>query len=176
MMKKYFIILALLSLVLQVQAFNLSVTNYSDSYIKWEWDSNNSISNVTGISLDGIQISNVDPKSMSYIANGLGSNEIHALTVYITEDNTTTSKTTTMTTAYGDNTWGYLLLVLLLFLLGKFLHWSMYFFGSGVSLYGLVTWIRDNPIQNMDIWHLPLLIFGFLFVLGFVLWALRKRK
>ena len=164
----FFIIFLLLGLILPASAFNITAVNTSTNFIKWEWPS----ANVTGLNIDGKLITNFDPNSSSYILTDIGANELHQITVYTDVGNGTASTYT----SYGDNTWGWVLLTIIFFLLGRYLHYAFFFVGSGVSLYGLASWMQEFEIQATDIWHLPYLIFLFLFVFGFFLWAFRKRR
>gem|GEM_PF-4021693 len=165
----FFIILLLIALILPATAFNITAANVSTNFIKWEW---NTTGNLTGLNIDGKLITNFDKNSTSYILTDIGANELHQITVYSDTGNGTASTYT----LYGDNTWGWVLLVIIFFLLGRYLHYAFFFVGSGISLYGLASWMQEFAIQATDIWHLPYLVFLFLFVFGFFLWAFRKRR
>lgn len=167
-----FIILLLIALALPATAFNITATNISTNFIKWGWDNASVSGNVTGLNIDGKLITNFDPNSSSYILTNIGADELHQITVYTDVGNGSASTYT----SFGDNTWGWVLLTIVFFLLGRYLHYAFFFVGSGVSLYGLASWMQEFEIQATDIWHLPYLIFLFLFVFGFFLWAFRKRR
>lgn len=170
--KIFFIILLLIALVLPATAFNITTANVSTNFIKWEWPASNISGNVTGLNIDGKLITNFDPNSSAYILTNIGANELHQITVYTDIGNGTASTYT----SYGDNTWGWVILTIIFFLLGRYLHYAFFFVGSGISLYGLVSWMQEYDISILDIWNLPYLIFLFLFIFGFFLWAFRKRR
>lgn len=167
------ILLALaMAILLPAQAFNISAENVSETYIKWNWTA----TNITGINIDGKLVSSFDPNGTFIILDNLGSNELHKIVVYgDNESGLPDTGTASTYTLFEDNTWGWVLLVLIFFAIGFKLHWVFHFFGSAIALYGLVSWMQEFQIQVYDVWHLPFLIFLALFILGFFFWAFRKK-
>lgn len=141
--------------------------------------------------LDGIDMTAYYPNSSIIVQSGLGSSEKHTLSVisgsteYTTICETTASEESRQQGSViafltNLNEWIYLIVILPLLLYGLKIKASIYstiilFIASGVSLYALATWLIDNPQTVTDIWHLQFFVYGFLFLLGFIIWVAKKR-
>lgn len=161
-----------------VSAWNISIDNTGSSSIVWNTSDKPGL--ITFVSYDGINLSNYDPNATQFVQSDLSSNTFHNIKVIADGQTATFSTVTNMSAAEKVNTlineWFLVGVVLALFILGFVIHWLLFWIGSFVSLYGLADYLLKHPNLIVSIWSLPFLIFGALFVLGFVLWAFRKKK
>jgi hypothetical protein len=139
----------------------------------------NKVLPLTFVSLDGITLTGYDPNATIIIQSGLQGGESH--TISAIANNTTATATATTRTSAGDtlinlvSDWFPVFIILMLFVFGVWLHWLIFFIGSGVSLYFLYDWIQRYPIQTVGIGNLHFLVYAALFILGLILWLFKRK-
>ena len=181
----FLILMAVFLLANPVSAWNITVNQTGESYIAW--DVSQRVGPITSLAYDGQTISDYDPYANILIQSGLGSNETHFISAI--SDNVTASLLATTNTSLKNeyyavsaqlwnffNTWIYLGLIIVLFVIGAVLHWAFYFIGSFISLYALAKYLQETPVQVTDIWHLQYFIYLALFILGLLLWMMGIKK
>lgn len=168
-----------------VSAWTITTDTVSQTSITWNVSEKTDI--ITELSYDGISVSDYNVNAQTLVQSNLKPGEFHFITVNA-NGTTSTASATTNASAQEDyysqsadtwaflNQWFYVGLIIVLFILGFSLHWSMFFIGSFISLFALAKYLLDQPVVTIDIWALPFLIYGALFVIGFILWAVRKRN
>jgi hypothetical protein len=134
---------------------------------------------LTFVSLDGITLTGYNPNATIIVQSGLQGGESH--TISAIANNTTATATATTLISAGDrlvnlvSDWFPVFIILGLFAFGVWLHWLIFFIGSGVSLYFLYDWIQRYPIQTVGIGNLHFLVYAALFILGLILWLFRRK-
>jgi PKD repeat protein len=143
------------------------------------WNLSNKALPLTFVSLDGIALTGFDPNATIIIQSGLTGGETHSISAIA--NNTTATATATTRTSAGDtlinlvSDWFPVFIILGLFAFGVWLHWLIFFIGSGVSLYFLYDWIQRYPIQTVGIGNLHFLVYAALFILGLILWLFKRK-
>lgn len=175
-------LLAFIALAITPASATITITpvNVTSSSIMWSW----SPVTVQNLSIDGVFVCNINPASTNFILSGLGPNEPHTINIITAGDsgsNTTTTAGDTNTNQSTGlltflNTWGYLILIIVMFIAGSKVHWIFYWFGSIVSLYALALFIQQYPSITTDIWHVEFYIYLCTFLMGIVFWVLRIWK
>jgi len=173
------VILAILAVAPAAATINISVKERSQSHITWEWDPGLTITNA---SIDGYWIRLFDPLSTEFTLSDLPSNETHTFNLYTaTDTGTNTTKTLRDTSSYGTfmdvvNDWIYLIIIILLIWAGRALSKWFYWIASFVSLYALATFISKSESIITDVWHLPFLIYGALFIIPLLMFFFTPRR
>lgn len=171
-------LLAILTLSGIVAGWNITVDYTTPSSIVWNLSEKPGT--ITFVSYDGINITKYDPDAVELVQSDLSSNTYHSLKVIADGETAIKSQVTNESAADKVNTdidtWFLVGAVLVLFFCGFAIHWFLFWIGSFVSLYGMATFILEHSPIQANIWNLQFLIYGALFVMGFVLWAFRKRK
>jgi hypothetical protein len=156
--------------------FNVTPVNVSTNYIKWEWLSQ---PNMTGIAIDGRQVTNYDPYANTYILSNLNPEEIHQITVY-TSGGIGTNQTTTSPEASGDvplGIWIYGIPAILVLAVARWariavLNVLCVIFG----LFGLYNLLVVKPVMDSGMWTLSLIVYFLLIFIGMIAWAYQTGK
>lgn len=180
MIKKILCLLILISvLTIPVSAaIPITVSSVSQDYITWSWPAGTVITSET---IDGFLVCNYDPSATTLTLSDLNPNEQHTIKITSATDiGTSTATTLPDTTVYAGltgtvNTWIYLLFIVLFIFLGysmrrkPLMRVVFNVLASIISIYALSVWLQENSVQATDIWHIQFFIYGFFFVMGFVL-------
>lgn len=175
--KILFLALVLVAAMLPVSATIPVTPEIGSSYIGWSWPDGIATINA---SIDGIYISGFDPSGRVFVLSGIQPNETHNFCIYSESDSgcsiaTTAQDNSVFAQVTGDVTlWFYVLMILVVFLIGKVLHWVFFLLGSGLALYALATYLIDNPVITTDIFHIQFYIYCAFFLLGIYLWGNKK--
>jgi hypothetical protein len=177
------VLLLLLAFAMPVSA-DITVTTASagSNYIDWTWTGTGAIDPISIIVDGNYAITNETYPANEYILSGLEPDSTHFIQV-ISGSSSGYNKTSTLpdSSVYGQltanvNTWFYVLLVAVLFIIGRYLHWIFYWFGSCVALYAEALELIQYPDIVTDIWHIQFYIYLALFLLGIGLWFLQIGK
>lgn len=150
---------------------NVTATNISSNYIKWEW---NSVTPLTGINVDGKLVSNFDPSADSYILSNLRAEEIHRIVVYTSGDSGS-NQTETAPEPTGDlplGIWIYTFPAMVFIIVARYARVA--FFNSLTvifALFGIYQLIRVKDIMDGGLWTLSLAVYFVFIVVGLVNWA-----
>lgn len=146
----------------------------------------------TAVYFDGDKITNYYDNSNQIVQSNLLPGENHLLsvtfngTVYSKSCSTKSSNLTRQQENQSDflgslNDWIYLIIIIPLMLFGiatknRFFAMVSLFLAGFVALFASASFILANKAGILDIWHLPFLIYGILFLLAIGLWAGGKRR
>jgi len=157
-------------------AFNVTPTNISTNYIKWEWAPQ---PNMTGIAIDGRQVTNYDPYASSYILSNLNPSEIHQITIYADGD-IGQNQTTTSPEPSGDvplGIWIYGLPALLVLIIARVVRFAALnsiclMFG----LFGLYNLITVKSVMDPGMWTIALVYYFLIIASGLIAWAYQSGR
>ena len=151
-MKNKILILTLLAAIFLIATASATITitptNVTSSSIMWQW----SPITIQNLSIDGVFVCNVNPAATSFILSDLGPNEPHTIDI-ITAGDSGENTTSTSGDVNSDflSTWGYLILILILCVVGMMRKLGIFLIvASAVSFYGLIVFINGNPITGTD--------------------------
>jgi len=156
--------------------FNVTPVNVSTNYIKWEWSPQ---PNMTGIAIDGRQVTNYDPYAVSYILSNLNAEEIHAITVYADGD-LGYNQTTTSPEASGDvplGIWIYGIPAILVLAVARWARIAVLNVLAVIfGLFGLYNLLVVKPVMDPGMWTLSLIVYFLLIFIGMIAWAYQTGK
>jgi hypothetical protein len=155
---------------------NITPVNVSQNYIQWEWPT---VTNMTGISIDGRVISNYDPYATSYILSNTNPGEIHQITIYSDTD-TGTNTTSTSPEPSGDvplGIWIYGIPAVLILGIARWarvavLNVLCVIFG----LFGIFQLLTVKVVMDSGLWTMSLVVYFLLIFIGFIAWAAQTGR
>lgn len=172
-----FVLVAVLAIPASA-AIPITVSSVSQDYITWEWPAGTVITSET---IDGFLVCNYDPSATTLTLSDLNPSEQHTIKITSATDiGYSTASTLPDTTVYAGltgtvNTWIYLIFIVAFIILGysmrrkPLMRIIFNILASIISIYALSVWLQENSIPTTDIWHIQFFIYGFFFVMGFVL-------
>jgi hypothetical protein len=178
MKKLLLLLIGIIALVLPCIAWNISIDKTSPNTIVWNVSQKTGL--ISSLYLDGLSVTGFNTNASLIVQQNLNSNSLHEIRITSGGNLSTKTAMTNMSAAESVNSninkWFYLGIILLLFFCGFAIHWFLFWVGSGVSLYALAEYISTIQTIDLNMINLQFLIYGALFILGFVLWAFRKKK
>lgn len=172
-MKRFLLTLFTLMLLISAASATINITAgpISQTAITWTWPVSVT---ATGIVSDGINVTDFNGASHSYVQSDLKPNETHSIYIVSATDSGSANATTlqdTGNTATTDfipmlSTWGYLILIAVLCVIGMMRKLGIFcVVASAVSIYAMYAFISANTINTSNPYlEIPFLIYLTFFI------------